>query len=324
MRSANGRSASGRLTAWTAIPVRRSNVQGIPKPTASTSPPTASLASSTASTTASMRAAWSSPKASRRARWWTVSRSGSTAPARSFVPPRSTPITQRAGTSTTIPRSPWPKRSPTTPATARARSSSGSAPTARATGSTICAAATRGRSGGGKRKLRERFTFWRVLGYIALAAVGWVLVSLLLFLISAQVQRQKVNDAAGSTLNDSGFPLTSPNNDPRARLRRPHEGDEGARRQRRRPEPLGHDPADARRRRERSARLSIPRDTFAEIPGHGTDKINAAYATAARASRSRPSRTSSASRSTTSSRSTSRTSPTSSTRSAASTTPAAA
>ena len=27
-----------------------------------------------------------------------------------------------------------------------------------------------------------------------------------------------------------------------------------------------------------SARLSIPRDTFAEIPGHGTDKINAAYA----------------------------------------------
>ena len=28
----------------------------------------------------------------------------------------------------------------------------------------------------------------------------------------------------------------------------------------------------------RSARLSIPRDTFADIPGHGTDKINAAYA----------------------------------------------
>ena len=28
----------------------------------------------------------------------------------------------------------------------------------------------------------------------------------------------------------------------------------------------------------RSARLSIPRDTLADIPGHGTDKINAAYA----------------------------------------------
>jgi LCP family protein required for cell wall assembly len=28
----------------------------------------------------------------------------------------------------------------------------------------------------------------------------------------------------------------------------------------------------------KSSRLSIPRDTFAEIPGHGIDKINAAYA----------------------------------------------
>ena len=56
--------------------------------------------------------------------------------------------------------------------------------------------------GGRRRRLAERFTFWRVLGYVALAAVGWVLISLLLFLISAQVQRQKVNDAAGRRSTD--------------------------------------------------------------------------------------------------------------------------
>ncbi len=129
----------------------------------------------------------------------------------------------------------------------------------------------------GKRSLGERFTFWRVLGYVVLAAVGWLLISLLLFLISAQVQRQKVNDAVGSTLSDSGFPLTSPNTilvlgsdarqkgtkEPGANVGGPSRSDTillmrvGG----------GH-----------SARLSIPRDTFADIPGHGNDKINAAYA----------------------------------------------
>ncbi len=130
---------------------------------------------------------------------------------------------------------------------------------------------------GGKRSLGERFTFWRVLGYVVLAAVGWLLVSLLLFLISAQVQRKGVNDAAGSALSDSGFPLTSPNTilvlgsdarqkgtkEPGANVGGPSRSDTillmrvGG----------GH-----------SARLSIPRDTLAEIPGRGRQKINAAYA----------------------------------------------
>ena len=68
IRAPKGRSAIGRLTAWTAMPVRRSNVQGMPKPTASTAPPTAARTSSTASTTASISCSWSSPKACRRAR----------------------------------------------------------------------------------------------------------------------------------------------------------------------------------------------------------------------------------------------------------------
>ena len=44
-------SASGALAAWTAIPVRESNVHGMPKPTASIPPPTAVRISSTASAT---------------------------------------------------------------------------------------------------------------------------------------------------------------------------------------------------------------------------------------------------------------------------------
>ena len=147
---------------------------------------------------------------------------------------------------------------------------------------------------GGKRRLRDRFTFWRVLGYVALAAVGWVLISLLLFLISAQVQRQKVNDAAGSTLSDSGFPLTSPNNilvlgsDARTK------GTKEPGRERRRPQPLGHDPADAGRRREvrrgSRSRATRSRRSPATAPTRSTPPTR----TAARASRSRPSRGSSA------------------------------
>ena len=51
MMSAKAMSCNGRLTAWTAIPVRESNVQGMPKPTASTAPPTAVRTSSTACAT---------------------------------------------------------------------------------------------------------------------------------------------------------------------------------------------------------------------------------------------------------------------------------
>jgi LCP family protein required for cell wall assembly len=129
----------------------------------------------------------------------------------------------------------------------------------------------------GGRKLAERFTFWRVLGYIGLAALGWLLLSLLLFLLSAQVQREKVNDAARSALNDSGFPLSSPNtilvlgSDARLKGTKEPGANVG-----------GPSRSDSillmRVGGGRSARLSIPRDTFAEIPGHGTDKINAAYA----------------------------------------------
>jgi LCP family protein required for cell wall assembly len=132
--------------------------------------------------------------------------------------------------------------------------------------------------GGDKRRLAERFTFWRVLGYVALAALGWLLVSLLLFLLSAQIQRGKVNDAVGSALKDSGYTLTSPNtilvlgSDARTKnSKEPGAQKIGA--------PSRSDTILLMRvGGGRSARLSIPRDTFADIPGHGRDKINAAYA----------------------------------------------
>jgi LCP family protein required for cell wall assembly len=131
---------------------------------------------------------------------------------------------------------------------------------------------------GGKRRLAERFTFWRVIGYIGLAVVGWLLLSLLLFLLSAQVQRGKVNDAAGAALKGSGFTLTSPNtilvlgSDARTKgTKEPGAQTIGA--------PSRSDTILLMRvGGGRSARLSIPRDTFADIPGHGRDKINAAYA----------------------------------------------
>jgi LCP family protein required for cell wall assembly len=133
------------------------------------------------------------------------------------------------------------------------------------------------RPDGGRRRLAGRFTFWRVLGYLALAAVGWVLISLLAFLVSAQIQRQDINDAAGTALDDAGYTLNSPNNvlvlgsDARTKETQEPGASVG-----------GRGRSDTimlmRAGGGASSRLSIPRDTIVDIPGHGRDKINAAYA----------------------------------------------
>jgi LCP family protein required for cell wall assembly len=124
---------------------------------------------------------------------------------------------------------------------------------------------------------RQRLNWKKiVLGLIA-AIFGWLLLSLLLFLISAQIEQSKVNSAAKAALSGGGFPLTSKNTilvlgsdqrpkgskEPGANTSGPSRSDSillmrvggGA-----------------------SARLSIPRDTVVNIPGHGNNKINAAYA----------------------------------------------
>jgi LCP family protein required for cell wall assembly len=115
-----------------------------------------------------------------------------------------------------------------------------------------------------------------VLGLLALI-VAWFVLSLVLFLVSSHFERTAPPADVASVLRPAGFPLTSANNilvlgsdkrqqnskEPGADINGPSRSDTimlirtGG----------GH-----------AARLSIPRDTVVEIPGHGLQKINAAYA----------------------------------------------
>ena len=125
---------------------------------------------------------------------------------------------------------------------------------------------------------RRRLSVGRILRFVAFAAAAWVLVSAILFLISAQIQESKISDAAERQLSSGGFTLTSANtvlmlgSDAR---------------------PKGSKEAGAnfigspsrsdsillmRVGGGANATLSIPRDTVVDIPGHGRNKINAAYA----------------------------------------------
>lgn len=127
----------------------------------------------------------------------------------------------------------------------------------------------------GRRDRRERrpITAGRVLKWIALAILGWLLFSLLLFFVSAQVQ-EGVSDRAEAALGSEGNFITGSTvlvigSDLRS--------DET-----REPGFSGPGRADSvlllRASFGNVRKLSILRDSFAEIPGHGAQKINAAYA----------------------------------------------
>jgi LCP family protein required for cell wall assembly len=125
-----------------------------------------------------------------------------------------------------------------------------------------------------RRRVRPR----RVLAIVALALAGWVLVSLILFLVSAQIQSSKESSAAKNELSGAGFTLTSANTilvlGSDARPKGTHEA--GA-------QTIGQPSRSdsillMRIGGGKNATLSIPRDTVVNIPGHGMDKINAAYA----------------------------------------------
>jgi LCP family protein required for cell wall assembly len=124
----------------------------------------------------------------------------------------------------------------------------------------------------------RRLTVGRIVKYLAFAAVAWVLVSAILFLVSAQIQESKISSAAERQLSGGGYTLTTPNtvlvlgSDAR---------------------PKGSKEAGAnfigspsrsdsimlmRVGGGKNSTLSIPRDTVVDIPGHGRNKINAAYA----------------------------------------------
>jgi LCP family protein required for cell wall assembly len=126
----------------------------------------------------------------------------------------------------------------------------------------------------GPRTPRGPLTVGRVAKWLVLAAIGWVALSLVLFLISAQLQQ---GDLSGKVdLGGAGYPLTSPNtilvlgSDARPKdSKEPGASSSGSR-------------SDSillmRVGGGKNARLSIPRDTIVDIPGHGPNKINAAYA----------------------------------------------
>jgi LCP family protein required for cell wall assembly len=124
---------------------------------------------------------------------------------------------------------------------------------------------------------RQRITRKRiVLGLLALL-VGWLALSLLLFLVSSHFERTSPPADVAGVLDPAGYPLTSANNilvlgsDRRQKnSKEPHA------------ETTGPGRSDSimlvRTGGGHAARLSIPRDTVLEIPGHGLQKINAAHA----------------------------------------------
>jgi LCP family protein required for cell wall assembly len=137
------------------------------------------------------------------------------------------------------------------------------------------------RGGGGRRTGRGRgrpITPKRVILGLVIAVVAWLLLSLVLFLISASVGSGGIPSDAQAALTSGGNMITSTDT---VLVIGTDQRPAGSK------EP-GADTSDAGSRSDTlmlwrvgggtSRRLSIPRDTLAAIPGHGTNKINAAYA----------------------------------------------
>ncbi|MGZ4268043.1 MAG: LCP family protein [Solirubrobacteraceae bacterium] len=132
----------------------------------------------------------------------------------------------------------------------------------------------RGDGGGGGRRA---ITAGRVVKWLLLALVAWVGLSFLLFCISAQFAQKRVPDGTKTQLDHAGFPVTSAQtilvlgSDQRPKGTK----EAGA-------STSGPSRSDSimllRVGGGHAAKLSIPRDTLVPIPGHGTDKINAAFA----------------------------------------------
>ena len=126
-------------------------------------------------------------------------------------------------------------------------------------------------------KRRKPITVGRVVKWIVLALVAWVGLSVVLFLISAQVNQDQVSAQAQRELSNGGVGILSAQttlilgSDQRTKGTK----EPGA-------STTGPSRSDSillvRTGGGHSAKLSIPRDTVVDIPGHGRNKINAAYA----------------------------------------------
>jgi LCP family protein required for cell wall assembly len=144
-----------------------------------------------------------------------------------------------------------------------------------------------GGAGGGDRRIygsrgwRDRFTVKRVILSVLGLIVFWLLLSLVLFMISASERSGSLPASANAQLTSGGPMLTSANTIVMLGLdTRPKTGP-GSK------EP-GSNYNDANAATDTimlwrlgggvSRRLSIPRDTLVNIPGHGMQKINSAWA----------------------------------------------
>jgi LCP family protein required for cell wall assembly len=122
----------------------------------------------------------------------------------------------------------------------------------------------------------RRITPRRVLKYVGIAIVSWLLLSLVLFIVSAQIQQGNLPSSATAALTGGSNMLTGTDTvlilgtDQRpAGSKEPGAFAGGIRSDTMMLWRIGGGT---------SRRLSIPRDTVAAIPGHGSSKINAAYA----------------------------------------------
>jgi LCP family protein required for cell wall assembly len=131
---------------------------------------------------------------------------------------------------------------------------------------------------GAPRKRRVPGITWqRVAKYLAVVIAAWIGVSLVAFLISAQIEQGKVSDATENALAGGGIPIASPTtilvlgSDQRSKsTAEPGSTTSG---------PSRSDSIMLLRvGGGANSRLSIARDTIVDIPGAGRQKINAAYA----------------------------------------------
>ncbi len=131
---------------------------------------------------------------------------------------------------------------------------------------------------GAARRRWPRLTWRRGLLALLAAIVGWLVLSLVLFLISAQTQTSGEPASVTRALDGGGLMLTSAQNililGSDARPVGTHEPGATVIGQPSRSDTI----MVVRAGGGSSARLSIPRDTVIDLPGHGLNKINAAYA----------------------------------------------
>jgi LCP family protein required for cell wall assembly len=133
-------------------------------------------------------------------------------------------------------------------------------------------------AGGRGRFWRGPLTWRRALKWVVGLIVAWLLLSVVLFLVSAQIQSGTIPDSAQRALASGGNMVTGADTvlvlGTDQRPKGTHEA--------------GANTSDKGSRSDSimlwrigggtSRRLSIPRDTVANIPGFGQNKINAAYA----------------------------------------------